>query len=304
MKLIYLISVTIIIFKSSNPQNTSIISIAICEIIRNFYTKYSRNVDIIDFGGSQGELVEKIMKNLNNSMTVTLKKLHNSQVWTNRLKNQSILLFSNFEDFDNFNKKDLIELEYIYPIRFLVYCKNVEEFELSKLKTDLVIVPYYYFIIQDQINDKLKLFTFENRNDLQYCHELQRLVPINEFSVKSQNWINKSIFPKKYQNFYGCKMKLGSFYAANNFIRFFDKYGRIVPISEKIDGPLGNVLNDVAERLNFSLIFVACLEKNCRDIIEVFYLYNVIYTTTLDGHAFATTKMARWRNVMLNIQCS
>jgi len=53
-------------------QNISVLSIGICEIIEKFYTKYSRNLDIIDFGGAHSELVGQIMKNANNSMAITL----------------------------------------------------------------------------------------------------------------------------------------------------------------------------------------------------------------------------------------
>lgn len=117
LKLLSFSTIFIIIFsKSTNSQISSVLSITICEIIRNFYTKYSRNVDIIDFGGSHSELISKIMENLNNSMTLTLNKSKEPQKWTIKLKDQSILLFNNFKDFDNFNNKDLIEIEFLNPI--------------------------------------------------------------------------------------------------------------------------------------------------------------------------------------------
>lgn len=168
----------------------------------------------------------------------------------------------------------------------------------------MVIPPYYYFIIYDKIDGKIKLFSFENRNDLRECHEVQQLVQINEFSTKSEKWTNKSIFPKKYQNFHGCLMKIGAYYKANNFLRFFDNFGNIISRSENIDGPLGILMKDIAQKLNFSLAFVACKSNNCEDLVNVYYLYNVIRTTTLDGHAFSNVKGVKWRNVMLNIQCS
>ncbi|KAL7014624.1 hypothetical protein ACKWTF_016034 [Chironomus riparius] len=304
MKLNFLAFLTIfilILLKSTNSQNASILSIAICEIIRNFYTKYSRNVEIIDFGETQSELVNEIMKNLNNSMTLTLKKSFDPQTWTKKLTNQSILLFNNFEDFDSFNRKDLIQSQYTKTIRILVYCQNATKMDFSRLKTDLVSPPYYYFIIYDA---GLKLFTFENRNNLKICHEVQQLVQINEFSIKSQDWINKSIFPKKYLSFHGCEMKLGVFYTANNFLRLVDDHGNIISITSNVDGPLGNFMNDVAERLNFSITYVACLSRNCYDIVKIYYLYNVIHTTTLDGYSFGNKASSKWNNIMLNIQCS
>jgi len=81
--------------RQGDLHNITILSISICEIIENFYTKYSRNVDIIDIGGSQGDLVGKIMENLNNSMTVTLQKTPQKPSHF-IVENPSILLFKNF----------------------------------------------------------------------------------------------------------------------------------------------------------------------------------------------------------------
>jgi hypothetical protein len=237
-------------------------------------------------------------------MTLTLKATKEPQQWTTKLKNQSVLLFNNYEDLDKFNNKDLIETEFVNKIRLVVYCKNATKFDNSRLRTDLVIPPYYYFIIPDKIDEKLKLYTFENRNDLKICHEMQQLVQINEFSTKSQKWINKPIFPKKYQNFHGCVMNLGAFYKTNNFLRFLNKSGDLILYSDQIDGPLGNVMKDVEQRLNFSLVFVACLSTYCDEMLDFHYLYNVIRTTTLDGYSFDSSRTIKWRNVMLNIQCS
>ena len=66
-----IVILVIICNKLAISQNISAISIAICEIIDKFYAKYSQNLDIIDFDGSNSELVGHIMKNVNNSMTLT-----------------------------------------------------------------------------------------------------------------------------------------------------------------------------------------------------------------------------------------
>ena len=75
MKIIFLILLNFILLLSTKlalTQNISVLSIGICEIIEKFYTKYSRNLDIIDFGGAHSELIGEIIKNVNNSMAITL----------------------------------------------------------------------------------------------------------------------------------------------------------------------------------------------------------------------------------------
>jgi hypothetical protein len=256
----------LLLTKSVSCQNISLISISICGIIEEFYTKYSRNVDIIDFGSSQSELVDKIMENLNDSMTVTIKRIQHPQNYTKKLVNQSILLFSNFQDFDDFNQKDLMEMQYINPIRFTIYCQNATSFEIANLMTDLVIPPYYYFIIFDSDDKQLKLFTFENLDDLYMCHESQKLVEVNIFSVRLQKWTLNPVFPKKYLNFDGCIMVLGVFVSGMNLLRF-DPNNTMSDLNHP-DGPLALVLDDVGQRLNFSLHYIPCALEGCQGFIS------------------------------------
>ena len=288
--------------KPAKSQNISTLSISICEIIEQFYTKYSRNVDIIDFGGAQGELVTKIMENLNNSMTVTVQKTRNPQMWTKRLQNQSILLFENFLDLLNFNTNVLMEMQYTNPIRILVYCYDATEFILSKLKTDLLLASYFYFIIFDEYDTKLKLFTFENRYNLDECHEVLQLFQINEFSTQIQKWTKEPVFPRKYQNFHGCEMKLGLFSGASNLLRLITKYNFFGLRAIAIEGPLTWIIKDLGQRLNFSVAYVHCKLEGCRDVLTHTYLYNTIRTATLESYALGDMKAMPRRFVMLNIQ--
>ena len=122
------------------------------------------------------------------------------------------MIFNYFSDLNEFNEKDLIDIKYINPIRILVYCQNITDLDLRDLRTNLKIPPFYYFLILNQNDKSLKLFTFENRDDLQICHEIQQLKEINEFSSNTQKWTTHPIFPKKYKNFYKCSLKLGVFF--------------------------------------------------------------------------------------------
>ena len=149
MKFLIFLSILLVLFatKLVHSQNISTISIGICEIIKKFYTKYSRNLDIIDFGGTQSELVGQIMKNVNDSMTLAVQSRVNWDKWNRHIENQSILLFENFQNLSHFTNKDLLLMRYLYPIRLIVYYPNIEIRELWKLRTDTFTAHYYYFIV-------------------------------------------------------------------------------------------------------------------------------------------------------------
>ncbi|CAG9811245.1 unnamed protein product [Chironomus riparius] len=251
--------------------STTLISLSICGIIEKFYSIYSRNVDIIDFNGSQSELVGEILRNLNNSMTVTVYKLHGSR---RIVENQTILLFDNFASLNDFNNADQIDIKYINPIRLLVYCVNTSEFEISRLKTDLVIPPYYYFLTFGS-NSRINLWTFENRNDLEVCHEIQTLIKINEFSTTNLSWKHDPIFPKKYKNFHGCLMNIGMNGFSSFDRAFLDNNGNQMIVTAGLKNRLLIILG---VQLNFTLNSFQCLHPECLDRNETKpYLYNIMY---------------------------
>jgi len=286
----------LLVLSSVHSQN---ISISICEIIENVYTKISISVDIIDFGGKQGELIGEIMKSLNNSMAVKVKKIDDPQKWTQKLSTQSILLFDKFLDFYEFNNKDLIEIKYINPIRILIYCKNTTQMEISSIKTDLVIPPYYYFIIFDKYTSEISLYTFENLLDLIFCHESQRLIKINKFTSTTSKWTTEPIFPIKYKNFHGCLMGFGVFNLTNLFqmsikndIYMFDEF-------------MINLVEAIAKELNFIPSYVLCLKDDCSDHdTRKGYIYNILISSTLDGYAVSSNDELGFLCVLLNIQCT
>ena len=78
--------------------NTTLLSLSICDVIEKFYSKFSRNIDIIDINGSQSELVGKILENLNNSMTVNAIR---RKPLTSYLPNNSKILSTSTSDFQS-----------------------------------------------------------------------------------------------------------------------------------------------------------------------------------------------------------
>jgi hypothetical protein len=256
-------------------------------------------IDIIDFGGKQGDIIADIMKNVNNSMIVKLHKIDNPEKWSQKLSKQSILLFEKFLDFADFNNKDLMETKYVNPIRLLVYCQNASRDEIASIKTNLVIPPYYYFVVYDKYVDKITLHTFENLIGLDYCHEGQQLVKINEFSSTTSQWTTEPIFPIKYKNFHACTMLLGVYNLTNFFML------SVQNDTFALDEFMTKLIFVISTELNFSTTFCLCEENDCSDQVEKKeYVYNILRAVTLDGFAVSNSDELGFLCFLLNIQCT
>ena len=195
-----------------------------------------------------------------------------------------------------FNYQDLVKIEYIYPLRLLVYCVNLTLTDISRLETKLVIPPYYYFIVIDQIDNKIKLFTFENLKNLTYCHERQESIQINEFSSSKHDWIQKPVFPKKYTNFYGCEMSIA---VIDTSIFLITKDS-----SKEGEGLINYILDELSFRLKFTGYYYGCNSLTCKEFAEErAHLYNIAEVIALDGYAFLTKK-SKWNFIMINVECA
>ena len=95
---------------------TTFLSHSICKVIEHFYIKFTNNIDIIDFDGTQGELITEVVQNIQDSITVQLFKVENQYKWTQKLQRQSILFFKNFNSLKYFNGRDLVQIDYMYPL--------------------------------------------------------------------------------------------------------------------------------------------------------------------------------------------
>jgi hypothetical protein len=273
-------------------------SIAICEIIQKFYTEYSRNLDIIDFGGSHDELITEIMKNINNSMAVTVQKRKYWKTWLHTKRSQSIYLFNNFQDLSHFNDMKLIDVQFLNPTKIIGYYPNASEFDLATLDTMLAIIPLYYFIVPGHSYENLKLFTFDNNKLYPQCIETFDLYEVNEFSVKDRKWLKDPIFPKKFQNFHGCIMGIG-FY---NFTNLF--FTSVVDDKPVVNHFVVDLTTAIAKHLNFHPNLITCFKPNCAEqTFDQTYLYNILVSETLDGSAVASNGNYRWLHSFMNVEC-
>jgi len=296
-KFLIIIIFTFVSIKVTYSQNITILGIAISEIIENSYTKYSKNVDIINPGGKQLDLVGEILKNLNNSITVTLVTKPHSHFWQKRLKDQTILLFDDFKHFKWFTRVDFVELRYINPFRFVVYCKNLLSQDIIKLKTLSNIAPLYYIITFDEKDEIFKLFTFENLDDIKICHEKQKVIKINEFSAENTKWLTEPIFPKKYQNFHGCRMNFG----VQEFSPFFPPILNTSKVEIKDSGIGYSLVNLLEKQLNFTAKIHFCTDYNCVQRIQNYSsIYNVISFPILSMFPHQMDSFG-WRFVSINV---
>lgn len=238
------------------------------------------------------------MKNIQSSVTVKLQKTNGPQKWTKILQKQSILLFKDFESLNYFNFLDLVRVEYLYPLRLLIYCINLTIADILSLETKLISPPYYYFIIFDKIDGKIKLFTFENLNELKYCDETQQAVQINEFSASKLDWIKKPIFSKKYTNFYGCEMNLA---IVDTTIFMIQKPDFLADF----EGLVFDILKELSIRLNFTDNYYGCDLQTCKELAKKNdFLYNILEVVALDAYALFDSRRSIWNFVIINVECT
>jgi len=295
-----IIVLVLLFINESQSEDLSTLSIAICEIIDKFYTKYSRNLDIVDFGGSNENLVGQIIKNNKALMPMTIEKRGTEwRRWLNKISNQSILLFRNFENFTHFHETYLIEMLYSNPIKFLVYFPNGTEFDLSMILAYYKLTPFLYFLVIDKNDMKIKLYTFDNDDHVDMCIEYLKLYQINEFSSTNLKWTNELIFPKKFQDFHNCFMPLG-YYNSSGLIRSYSANGTIV--GSKF---LNDLMDVVSSHLNFVPDLIFCRYEHCVDESKKdVYFYNYIRFDSLNGASIRFEDKQSWLNVLLNIECA
>ena len=301
MKIIFLVFQSLILaligIKLALNLNISVISIGICEIIENFYTKYSRNLDIIDFGGTNDELIGQIMKNVNSSMAITIQTRINWKKCNKKIENQSILLFESFKNLSYFTDRDLMFMQYLNPIRLIVYYPNADVYDIFTLRTDTWILHYFYFIATSQELNTMTLWTFNNQNDINLCTENQNLGYINEFSSIHLKWKIDPIIPKKFMDFYGCIMNIGIPSHTNLFLTFNNK--------NHINEFLGDLMEVLSKSLNFFPNGKLCLEYDCHDHIDDgTFIYNILAIGTTDAVLIDQNIGLRWVYVMMGIECT
>jgi len=106
-----IIVLVLICTMESKSQDLSTLSIAICEVIENFYSKYTRNLVIVDFGGSNNDLIGQIMENNKALLPIAIERRGMEWTrWLHKIGSQSVMLFRNFQNFMDFNENYLMNM--------------------------------------------------------------------------------------------------------------------------------------------------------------------------------------------------
>jgi len=295
-----IIVLVLICTMESKSQDLSTLSIAICEVIENFYSKYTRNLVIVDFGGSNNDLIGQIMENNKALLPITIEgEGMELRRRLNKTSNQSILLFRNFQNFLDFNENYLIEMRFFNPIKFLIYFQNGTAFDISMIHAYYKLTQFLYFIVFDKNDKQIKLYTFDNDDHVDMCREYLKLYKINEFSSTTLKWIKEPIFPKKFQDFHNCFMPL-AFYNSSGIFRSYSADGKF--IGSKF---LHDLMDVVSSHLNFVPNLIFCQFEQCAEQSKKgIYFYNFIHLDSLNGASIRYADKPSWLNVFLNIECA
>ncbi|CAG9811423.1 unnamed protein product [Chironomus riparius] len=279
-----------VISNSSNPVNTTLLSIAICEIIENAYAKHARNVEIGDLGGTQSELVGKIIENVKDSMTVTLETNLRPSPWL--LENLEILLFRNYSDFWNYSAKFLLRETYSIDVGFLVYIQDVS---IDDFRRSNWLRPYtIFYLLRNRMT--YSIYTYVNnpyRND--ECFKDLDLMHLNQFDPKSLKWILPEIFPA-IPKVLDCTTRF-RIEIATIGLNYISQHFEISKNEVSLE-----ILDIFSVEFYFSYDMDECYKIDCNDLDSGKYkIENVLELVTLDQRTYNMYRLLNHQ--ILNIQC-
>lgn len=274
-------------------HNITILGIAICEIIENFYTKYSRNVDIVDIGGSQGDLVGKIMENLNNSMTVTLQKTpQEPSHWI--VENPSIFLFKNFSSVLDYWPYLHYYRLYTKDTWFLFYIQNVSLLNFIDFKYMRALTQYYLFLNND---NKYSIHAYvNNAGKNRKCFSDLSFVIINTFNTDTLKWKRNEIFIDIYM-FMACKLFIGIDTSTIVLKYINTQY-------DYSESELSyNIFRIFGEEVYVIIIMVECRNPDCYDLgTDLETIDNIAEIAVLDHRRL--NEIGKWNYQILYAQCT
>ena len=274
-------------------QNITILSISICEIIENFYTKYSRNVDIVDIGGSHGDLVNKIMENLNNSMTVKIQRTpQNPSHWIT--ENPSIFLFQNMSSVLDYWTYIHYYRLYTKETWFLFYIHNVTLIDFIDFAYMRALSHYFLFLKND---NKYSIYVYVNNARKSYkCFSDLSFVNINTFNPDTLKWKSKEIFIDIYM-FMRCKLFIGI-----DMSTFGLKY--INTQYDYSENELSlNIFQIFAAELYVNINISRCHSPDCYDLgSNLKRIDNIAEIVVLDHRRF--NEVGLWNYQILYAQCT
>lgn len=219
-------------------QSSSVLSIAISEIIRNQFVKNSIRFDLIIYGQQTTKLTklaDEILRNSRELFAGRILVYDGSPTWDHKVSRSAILLFDSNLLLYQFNSKVILTNDYPTKMNFYAFC--LENLRGASYESS-IITHLLNFIIR-RVDGSIKLFAATHFSKGK-CHRID-YVAINEFSLKALRWRKKK-FEYKVRDFFGCEVTLIVKNWPKNITNSTDNAERDF---------LSNVVKNLARSLNF-----------------------------------------------------
>lgn len=259
-----------ILNESLESTNELELTKAIVDLISNFYSKYSSNVDIFTASSDANKgyqidnVINKILKEINFNIPIQLTDHHN--INENQMRSSSSNSFIFFADTYRAFSDIFEQVEILFPFNYQGYFTIVliNEFPDEKSKMmDIFKRMWSKYIIN------VNLIFHESLGDNSNRISMYTYIPfspancgkttpykINEFF--NGNYVIKDLyFPTKTSNFYGCKIKVATFNIAPMML--INQYSNG---SFELKGIDGMLIKEMAEKLNFTIDLLHVLDEN------------------------------------------
>ena len=226
------------------------VAVSIVETIKQSF-KSNSVVDLLTFGDKSEKLANNILSLIGGSVVTRVKSFRETNLWDGKFHAPTILLFDSDVKFISISNN--ITWKTIPMKNHFVYAPKLKVEDLTKIE-DGFSIDHVSFLITNQKNGLIELvtsFLFTRHA----CRESQ-FVTINTFNVKSMSWINSTFYPKKYENFYKCELKIGIFDTGTHTPTTHSN-GTVTATGHTVE-----IINELSKFFNFQIRFEVC------DIVE------------------------------------
>ena len=209
------VSVVMWLALASGTEKLTVVLYAINAIIEKHFATTNANwqgkVNIHWFGRETGEIItviDKLFKIKSSTTSIRVTKEDFSIKQENFYLGESSIVF--FDSLGTF-KANALKIKWLTNPRqrthHLVYVSSLKVSDVIKTFPDGFLIDHVNFLMNETKNsiELVTTFMFSAILDLE-CRELE-LKTINRFDMKTLNWENSILYPKKYENFYKCTLR-------------------------------------------------------------------------------------------------
>jgi hypothetical protein len=133
--------------------------------------------------------------------------------WDHILSKSAVIFFPHVNYFRKFSMQAKLESPYYNPLKFIIYCDQMETSELVMVYKPVYlnmspgnIALYEYFLIGSR--NGFELVTFEWYTETA-CN-VPLIIPLNFFDTNLMQWRHELKIPRKFRSFHGCMLTIGA----------------------------------------------------------------------------------------------